>query len=273
MRFRIRQRSHTVSQSGLRKIGMGMDLPMEDRERFTSGVYPRGWFGEPSQLHAECLIEGIDPSVLVNVRLLQQVQRRVLDGDGNQVDRLVVAGAAYQTREEAMEHEMRIPSLPGRTAVIETAGDSEAALIERGMPAGSLRWQWEPLHVTVEAWTEKLDDALHRVSVEVSNRLEWDGESADDPPLRAFYATQVLLSTPDGAFASLADPPPHLREHSAACRNEGLWPVPVGEAGDRHAMLASQTHLADYPREAAPEAVRRLGRSDHPGPRRIRHAA
>lgn len=249
---------------------------MEDRDRLTSGVYPRGWFGAPSQLHAECLVEGIDPSVQVTVRLLQQVERQVLDAAARPVDRLVVAGAAYQPREEAIEHEMRIPSLPGRTAVIETAGTSEAALVEKGMPAGSLRWRWEPLHVTVEAWTEELDDTLHRVSVEVANRLERNGESSEPPPLRAFYATQVLLHTPDGAFASLADPPPHLSEHSVACHNEGLWPVPVGEAGDRHAMLASQAHLTDYPREATPEAVHRLGHDVHhsrPNSRHARHAA
>jgi hypothetical protein len=252
-----------------------MDLPTEDWERFARGVYPRGWSVEPSQLHAECLVEGIDPSVQVTVRLLQQVERQVFDANAEPIDRLVVAGVPYASREEAIEHEARIPSLPGRTALIETAGEKQATLMEKGRPAGTLLWRWEPLHATVEAWTEELDVALHRVRVEVANRLEWDGAADEPPPMRAFYATQVLLHTPDGAFASLAEPPSHLREHSAACQNDGLWPVPVGEAGDRRTMLASQVHQPDYPREVA-GAARRSGQGLHRGgahPRDVRHAA
>jgi hypothetical protein len=46
----------------------------------------------------------------------------------------------------------------------------------------------------------------------------------------------------------LADPPSHLREHSGACHNEGLWPVLIGEASDRRTMLAAEIRLQDYPR-------------------------
>jgi hypothetical protein len=224
-----------------------MELPMEDRDRFARGVYPRGWPAEPSLLHAECLVEGIDPSIEVTVRLLQRVERLALDAAGCRVGRLEVAGAPYESRIEAIEHELRIPSLPGRTAAIETAGEKRAALTEKGKQAGTLVWRWEPLHATVEAWTEELDISLHRVRVEVANRLEWDAASDEAPATRAFYAAQVFLHSPNGTFTSLTDPPPHLREHSAASRNEGLWPVPV-DAGDRHTMLASQV----------PDAARRV---------------
>ncbi len=223
-----------------------MQLRMEDPKRFTGGVPPRGCPETASQLHAECLIEGLEPSIEVTAHIQQAVERRVLDAQGEPVSYLVAAGTRYATREETVAHEICIPSLPGRTAHIETAGEKRAELVENGRRVGALAWSWEPLHATIEAWIEEIEPGLRRVRVSVANRLEWDCES-ERPLMRAFYATEVVIHSPDGAFASLADPPPHLREHSRACSNEGLWPVPIGEAGDRRTMLASQMPLEDYP--------------------------
>lgn len=225
---------------------MGMHLRMEDPKRFTGGVPPRGCPEGGSQLHAECLIEGLDPNVEVTVHIQQAVERRVLNAQGESVSYLTAAGTRYATCAEAVEHEIWIPSLPGRTAHIETAGEKRAELLESGHRAGTLVWSWEPLHATIEAWIEEVEPGLRRVRVSVANRLEWDCES-NRPAMRSFYSPEVVMHSPDGAFASLADPPPHLRVHSRACSNEGLWPVPVGEAGDRRTMLASQTPLEDYP--------------------------
>jgi hydrogenase maturation protease len=54
-------------------------------------------------------------------------------------------------------------------------------------------------------------------------------------------------------LVSLTDPPQSLAEHAAACRNEGVWPVLVGEDGERHTVLASPIILEDHPR-IAPES-------------------
>lgn len=224
-----------------------MDLPIEDRKRFARSVSPRGCPEGHSQLHMECLIEGVDPSVDVMVRVRQTVERQVLDSQGRPVDFLIVAGTRYASREETVEHEVSVPSLPGRTARIEPAGERRAELIENGVPVGVLTWLWEPLHATIEAWIDEITPELHRVQVSVANRLEWDGGDSRRPSMRSFHSAEVVVHSPDGAFASLADPPVHLREQSGACHNEGLWPVPIGEVGDRHTMLASQVRLQDYP--------------------------
>ncbi len=220
---------------------------MEDWKRFVSSVSPRGCPEGRSELHAECLIEGIDPAVEVTVRVRQAVERQVLDAKGEPVDFLVVAGTRYASREETVEHEARLPSLPGRTARIEPAGKRRAELVENGVAAGALTWEWEPLHATIEAWVDEIAPGLHRVQVSVANRLEWDGREPRQPLLRSFYSAEVVMHSPDGAFASLTDPPVHLREQTGVCHNEGLWPVPIGEAGDRRTMLASQVRLQDYP--------------------------
>jgi hypothetical protein len=224
-----------------------MDLSMEDQKRFIHGVPPRGCPKGRSQLHAECLIEGLDPHVEVTVRVQQTVERKVLDANGEAVEYLVVAGTRYASREEAVEHEIRIPSLPGRTARIEPAGERRAELVENGVAAGALTWEWQPLHATIEAWTEEIAPGLRRVQVSVANRLEWEDGESGQPLMRTFYSTEVVMHSPDGAFASLANLPTHLREHSGVCHNEGLWPVPIGEVGDRRTMLASQIRLQDYP--------------------------
>jgi hypothetical protein len=228
---------------------------MEERQRTTRGVFPRGWPGGPSQLLTECLIEGLDPSIDVTARFIQLAERKVLDREGNPIQTLEVAGKCYSNREEAVEHEMRIESLPNRTATVKPAGCKRAELTEHGAPAGALEWRWEPLHATVEAWIEEIGPGLRQVHINVANRLEWEGANDEQTTLRAFYLTAVILHSPDGDFASLTEPPPHLREPSAACHNEGLWPVPVGAAGDRRTILASPAPLEDYqapPRRTAP---------------------
>jgi len=218
------------------------------RQFFASGdVYPRGWPAGPSQLRAECLIEGRDPEIELTARFAQLVERQVLDASGSPVAELVVTGRRYECGRETAEREVRLAALPDRTAAIRTAGSTQAELTERGERAGTVVWRWEPLHGTVEAWTEEIGPGLHRVQVDVANRLEWQGGEPERALLQALRSTHVILHSPDGAFVSLANPPDHLRSQAAACRNEGLWPVPVGEAGDRRTILASPVVLEDYP--------------------------
>ncbi len=249
---------------------------MEDRKRVARGVPPRGCPEGSSQLRAECLIEGVDPTVEVTARVRQTVERQVLDARGEPVDFLVVAGTRYASREESVEHEVRIPSLPGRTARIEPAGKRRAELVEDGVPVGALAWEWEPLHATIEAWADEIAPGLRRVQVSVANRLEWNGSASRQPLLRSFHSTEVVMHSPDGAFASLANPPVHLREQSGACHNDGLWPVPIGEAGDRRTMLASQVRLQDYPHAVPQTDPIPIGRGNASGRRtasQVRHAA
>lgn len=253
-----------------------MDLPMEDRKRFARGVPPRGCPEGRSQLRAECLVEGLDPDVEIIVRAQQTVERQVLDAKGGTIDFLVVAGTRYASREEPVEHEVRITSLPGRTARIEPAGERRAELVENRVKAGTLTWRWEPFHATIEAWIEEIAAGLHRVRVSVANRLEWEGGESRQSLMRSFYSTEVVMHSPDGAFAPLTDPPLHLREISGICRNEGLWPVPIGEAGDRRTMFASQIPLEDYPHVVPQTGRAPFGRGSATGRRTtsgIPHAA
>lgn len=179
-----------------------------DRHRFDrhlvapDAIYPRAWPEGPSLLHAECLIEGMDPRVEVLVRFEQTVGRDVLDAAGEPIEELLVTGRRHRAGEERVEHEVQIVAPPGRTAMVATARSEQAGLIEGGVRMGSLRWRWEPLHATVEAWIDSIAPGLHRVRVDVANRLEWDGGPRRRALMRALRSTHLLMHSPDGAFAS-----------------------------------------------------------------------
>lgn len=166
------------------------------------GVYPRGCPKRPSEMLAECLIEGARPEVEVEVRFDQLVERQILDPDDEPVGQLLVTGRRYTAGKEAMAREVRLSSLPNRTAALATAGEERMDLIESGALAGTVVWRWESLHATVEAWTEEVRPGLHRVKVMVANRLEWEQGAPEQNRMRILRSAQVVTESPDAAFAS-----------------------------------------------------------------------
>jgi hypothetical protein len=127
-----------------------------------------------------------------------------------------------------------------RTQVLLEDGDPDRVQVcARFLQEGVEREEGVGPIVSVEV--ERLDRGLHRLTVEVRT----DGG--------LFAGTHAILRTPVGAFVSLTDPPERLRDAAAACVNEGLWPVLVGEPGARDTLLASPIILEDHPR-IAPES-------------------
>ena len=180
------------------------------------GIYPRGWPDRPSEMLAECLIEGASPDIDVQVRFQQVVERQVLNGDDDPVDQLVVTGHRYCSHEEMVEKEMRLSSLPNRTAALAKADDERMELVESGARVGAVAWHWEALHATVEAWTEEVRLGLHRVRVTLANRLEWDGDAPEMNSMRTLRSAQVVIESPDAAFASRVIRPPQPPEAAGA---------------------------------------------------------
>jgi hypothetical protein len=191
--------------------------PMQmNRQLFAlGGIYPRGWPDRPSEMLAECLIEEASPGVEVEVRFHRPVERQVLNRYGDPVEQLVVTGHRYCAGEETMEEELRLSSLPDRTAVLANADSEQMELVESGARAGTVSWHWESLHATVEAWTEEIRSGLHRVRVMLANRLEWDRGAPDQNLMRTLRLAQVVIESPDAAFASRVSRPPHPDDASA----------------------------------------------------------
>jgi hydrogenase maturation protease len=72
--------------------------------------------------------------------------------------------------------------------------------------------------------------------------------------MQSLVSTHLVLGVTGGEFVSLLEPPNAFQDAASQCQNVGVWPVLVGEAGQRDTMLASPIILYDYP-QIAPESV------------------
>ena len=131
--------------------------------------------------------------------------------------------------------------------------EEEALRDATGARVGAVVRTCEPLAGSVEVGAEWAADGVARIAVSVANTTSWAGGDREQALRRTFCSTHVVLRATGGAFVSLTDPPDALHDAAAACRNEGCWPVLVGEPGDRGTMLASPIILEDHPR-IAPES-------------------
>jgi hypothetical protein len=235
---------------------------LKNTKRWTfGGVFPAACaaaLGEPATMTTQVLHEGPADDLTVRVRFLQVVDRTVTR-DGRPVDELTVAGERYVSWQEVTEREIVLTGAPGTAAVdIPEGTDTEQ------LPGGSacLVRSRRRLTGTVEVTAEPVADGVHRLTVQIANSTPCP---VPDPGARhareaaapyAFVSTHTVLHSDRGRFTSLLDPPGALRDHAAACRNEGTWPVLVGtDEGDGRArtVLSSPVTLYDFPR-VAPES-------------------
>ena len=195
------------------------------------GVYPEGTPGERSAVQTECLLLGRPGTVLQVTPRCLRLLRREDPGE-----------APWQ---EAQEQELAhvtatVGELVGQPASrpIELAG---GARIEDG-----IRRTWERIVGRLVVETEELEPGLYRVRARVENLTARGG----DPQMHGFCSTHIVLRAGGGSWVSLTDAPSELREAAAACRQDGLWPVLLGDRGSPRVMLASPIILEDYPRVA-----------------------
>jgi hypothetical protein len=201
----------------------------KNQRRWTfGGVYPPAHAerhpDDRRRVRAECLVEG-EGDVAVTARFLQIVRRRV-------------SGAApYLDWDEAVEREL------GRGPFEVPAGEA----VER-LGDGAVVRTWERLEGRLDVQREH-----GRIIVELTNTTPWDGEERAEALRHSFCSAHIVLRARGAAFVSQQDPPARLRDATAALRNDGLWPVLVGEPGSRDTVLASPFILEDHPR-IAPES-------------------
>jgi hypothetical protein len=238
---------------------------LKNTRRWTfGGVYPR----DHSRRHAddrctmrtECLVEGAPTSAVeVRVRFLHVVRRQAMkatpDGGREPVDELTAAGQRHLTWDEATEREIVAPALPLGTGDSRqwVTIDIRPARDEEPVPGGSLVRTSRALEGHLDIAARPLRPGLFRLSVEIANTTPFPAGTREEALERTFCSTHTILAAPDAELVSLTDPPAALRAEAEACRNEGTWPVLVGDRGDRHMMLSSPIILEDHPR-VAPES-------------------
>jgi hypothetical protein len=221
---------------------------LKNRQRFTfGGVYPPAW-EDRSAMQAQVLLEGgEDVEVEVRVRFLHVVRRQVLKrelscGPLEPVEELEADGERWLSWDEAMEREIA----PGPICV--PAGEQLEEI-----SGGAILRSWLSLEGKLTVAREVVRPGLSRFTVRVVNTTPWSGRARDEALRQTLCSTHVILRARDGAWVSLTDPPEALRAEADACENSGVWPVLVGNEGDRSTMLASPIILSDHP-EIAPES-------------------
>src|SRR5206468_228611 len=120
------------------------------------------------------------------------------------------------------------------TTTVETVCDSG------GNHTGQIVRSQEFIHGQIRLSAERLADDLFRLRVLVDNlsSLDRPGASRDQALARSLVSTHILLGADGGEFVSLLDPPERFKGHAGDCRNVGIWPVLVGDEGERDTMLA-----------------------------------
>jgi len=244
----------------------------KNQQRWTfGGVYPRTYSeargeDDPWFMQTQCLVLGDEGSAIeVKVRFLHVVERGVgrrnAEGTLEFVDELRVGRERYQSWDEATEREVAVGRFklselesPRQVGINIPGGSREEPLAEpTGEVVGAVVHSWRRLRGTVEVEAEPLGERTFRVTVRIINTTPWEGENRESTLKQTFVSTHAALETEGGEFVSLMDPPEELREAAQGCGNIKMWPVLVGEEGERNMMLSAPIILYDYPR-IAPES-------------------
>ncbi len=253
---------------------------VKNRQRFNWGALAPRSYSEAQNgteawtMQTECLARGTgDTTLNVKVRFLHLSSREIgklnaplaelpedFAGELQFVRSLEINGKLLQAWQEAVERDV---ILPGKTlkelgscefpfSFPATSGREEVR-DENGLIAAVIIRTQRAITGIIQVQVIKLEE-LFRVTVQIRNETIFEtGEatSRDDALLRSLVSTHTILSVENGEFVSLLDPPDEFKEHAAACKSTGTYPVLAGAEGSLDCMLSSPIILYDYPQIAA----------------------
>jgi hypothetical protein len=261
---------------------------VKNQQRWNFGVLCPQSYSEAQKgseawtMQTECLVEANSQTELeIRVRFLQLVARSV--GELNNpvselparkedapefhlVARLELAGRVYQPWQEAVEREVVLPICSPQALVesplLQSFTFPEGKELEylrdgAGPITAVIIRERRMLQAMLEIRSEPLADNLFKVSVRIRNRTPFAAAhqaTREDALLSSLASTHTVLGVQNGKFVSLLAPPEQLSELAASCKNEGTWPVLVGEEGQCDTILSSPIILYDYP-QIAPESA------------------
>lgn len=214
--------------------------------------------GERWCMRTEVLVEGSRPIVDLKLRFLRVQSRTIEDTAGNAVASLEVGGHRWTAWDEAVEEELDVDALGLGERVVPFELAAVRMVEELAGGAGRVVRERQAVSAEVRVSADRLDGPypLVKFTVEVANITPWSqpGAPRDDVVRRSLAAVHTLLAVHHGQFLSLIDYPEFAAGAVASCRNEGTWPVMIGDEGERSVVLSSPITLYDYP-EIAPESA------------------
>jgi hypothetical protein len=249
----------------------------KNRVRWQFGVLaPPGFAAaDPSErcaLQTECLLEGHDVEVAVQVRFLHVQRRTVQRASGSgfvDTTSLDVADATYLPWDEAVVFEsvttVDLAGVATRDAVamigVPAADATEQLRDGDGAVVGRLVRRRDALQCRLSCTAEPLPGpyGVHRLRLRLENLTQWSADGADRPDRpaalrRALVGAHLVVAARGGKFVSVIDPPEWARPYAEGCVQDGAFPVLAGPAGDRSLVLAAPIILYDHPM-VAPESA------------------
>jgi len=211
-------------------------------------------------MQTECIVEfGLAASVDVKIRYLQVQTRTVeqaVDGSFEPVAELEVGGELWASWDEAVEHVIDIEGFdlarPG-VKEIPIALEASREVEELGAEGRVVRERFgvEGI-VRLESEHSPGPYPLTKIRVTVENVTDWiePGVPRDEVMRRSLVAVHTLLHAEDASFISLLEPPEFAKAAVAECKNEGTFPVLVGDPEDPTVVLSSPIILYDHPEVA-----------------------
>jgi hydrogenase maturation protease len=248
---------------------------VKNQQRFNFGVvYPQAFSErqkgtDPWTMQSECLVLGSAGSVLeVRVRFLQLVDRSIeerAEGGFRAVKALDVGERSWYSWQEAVEHEVSVVATDleslSRSPVswpvqLSSGAETEPIQDKRGEVAGRIVRTQYAINASVQVAAHGVAEQVYKIDVRIGNTSELGVNAANREfaLMRALVSTHFVLGVGNGEFVSLLDPPETLRGAAEDCHNQGVFPVLVGEEGQRDTMLASHIILYDFPQIAAESA-------------------
>jgi hypothetical protein len=259
---------------------------VKNQQRWNFGVLVPQSYSEAQKgseawtMQTECLVEANSQTELeIRVRFLQLIARSVgelnnpiselLSGEAPEfhlVPRLELAGRVYQPWQEAVECEVVLPICSPEALVesplLQSFTFPEGKELEylrdgAGPVTAVIIRERRMLQAMLEIRSERLTSALFKISVRIRNRTPFvaaQQATREDALLSSLASTHTVLGVKNGNFISLLAPPEQLSSLAASCKNEGTWPVLVGQEGQCDTILSSPIILYDYP-QIAPESA------------------
>lgn len=250
---------------------------MKNRHRWTfGGIHPRGysettqsadrWFSQ-----VQCLVEGDEATALeVEIRFLHVVDRQVYTLEAGvrvPVPEARVGERVYATWDEASERRWTLQDSSGTSSIRLATIAQEPASYETTLLAGCSEEIVEGDGcrqdvLLVRSWgsvnaVARLEAAPvyglngYRITLRISNITPWqidpDKSTREHAMRHTLVSAHAILRVRNGAFVSLLEPPASWSEAAGACCSAGVWPVMIGEPGDRDTLLASPIIVYDYP--------------------------
>jgi hypothetical protein len=233
---------------------------VKNRQRFNFGViYPQAYSevqgsSEPSRMQTEFLVCGANAALELHLRFLHLQVRstpsperseRTVDGWQEANEREVLL-SALNLHDLCMHGLVSTFHFPGQ---ISNNGKAP------GNPANNVAHQ-EELQGSIELTANRILEDVFKIRVQVCNNTPLDASALnrDQALLHSLVSTHLVLGVEHGEFISLLEPPEELQNFAALCENIGVWPVLVGDPGQRDTLLASPIILYDYP-QIAPESA------------------